>query len=861
MSNNHLHIQKQASNPNYSVYVNASAGSGKTKVLIDRMLRLLLKGNNLSNILCVTFTNAAAEEMIERLKGRAKKWCAESKGDLVRELEDLIDEPISESMLSLASSLYGTLLLEAQKIKIQTMHAFCARILNIEIDSAYTNDTNGNRIISNAEKYSLLKRAYYEAMRSEFLQKVVRLLALLFNNQILFEYTVDLINQYAKFHDYLKDIDTEERLLGQIFQLFGFEQDFDWEIFLEKRIVQLDMPALYLIAESLAEKEGRLMKAWLTSSLAEKKENLFEYANIFLTQDHKKRSRISGAKSLNERMQAQLYAHQEEVYEIIQTKKSYNAALHNFAFIRFAQEVFKNYEEFKREKGLLDYDQLLINTIKLLETSENRHWLLWKLDCEIDHILVDEAQDLNAYQWQIIKLLSEEFFAGIGAKEENRTIFIVGDQKQSIFGFQGAAPEIFVDIARYYKEKARHALKEWVEIDFNISFRSGKEILELVDNIFIKTDITAQFNTSYKNHISYRNTPAYFQAWQLNDETKNTLLDSQWMIPAESASIQRESIGSFIATRVSDWLKDQRVIFGSNKNFELDDLMIILRKRGRIYNDICNALSRNQIPFVSCGSLFLKDKVTILDLLSLLKFILNQADDFNLANLLKSALFNFKEEDIFKIAFNRGKRTIWQSISEGNRYQPTREKLLKFLELFADSSLYQFFYQVAFEYYKKNSFDTAIKTFLNAVANFEQQHQFAGELEFLHWFEAEKIQVLDSCADKNAIRITTAHSAKGLEAPIIILADAFESENLSRDNIFWLGNRLIFSSGAQYDDKFVKIIKEKAKFIQKNENLRLLYVAVTRARDEVYVIGYNKGKIGNWHELICDSSLKSDPLE
>ncbi|WHQ46448.1 MAG: UvrD-helicase domain-containing protein [Candidatus Midichloria sp.] len=860
MSNNHLHVQKQASNPNYSVYVNASAGSGKTKVLIDRILRLLLMGNNLSNILCVTFTNAAAEEMIERLKSRTKKWRTASKEDLIKELEGLIDEPISESIIDLASSLYGTLLLEAQKIKIQTMHAFCARILNIEIDNSYA---NSSRIISNAEKYILLKMAYYKAMRSDNLQKVVKLLALLFNNQVLFEYTVDLVNQYAKFHEYLKDITTEEQLLGGILQLFGFEQNFNLESFLEERLNQINIPVLYSIAEALAEKEGQLMKSWLSYSLEHKKENLFEYANIFLTQNHEKRSCISGAKSLNESMQVQLHKHEEEVYEIIQIKKSYTAALHNFAFIRFAQEVFKNYEEFKKEKGLLDYDQLLINTIKLLETSENRHWLLWKLDCKIDHILVDEAQDLNAYQWQIIKLLSEEFFAGIGAKEGNRTIFIVGDQKQSIFGFQGAAPEIFVDIAKYYKEKAQHASKGWIEIDFNISFRSGKEILELVDSIFIRTDITTQFNTSYKSHISYRSTPAYFQAWQLNDETKNNQPDLQWLVPNELAGYQKESIGNFISTQVLEWLKNRRIIFGSNKNFELADLMIILRKRGKVYSDICSSLNKNQLPFVTCRSLYLKNNIVILDLLSLLKFILNQKDDFNLASLLKSELFNFKEEDIFKVAFNREKKSIWQVICENDCYQAIQEILLKFIELFTSSSLYQFFYQVAFEYYKKNDkgFGTAIKTFLNAVSNFEQQYQFAGAFEFLHWFEVEKIQVLDSCTDKNAIKITTAHSAKGLEAPIVILADAFESENLSHNNIFWVENHLIFSSGVQYDDKFIKIIKKKAKFIQKNENLRLLYVAVTRARDEIYVIGYNKGKTGNWHKLICDSSFKFDLLE
>jgi len=464
VNNSSLYFQKQASDPNYSVYVNASAGSGKTKVLIDRILRLvILGGTNLKNILCITFTNAAAEEMLERLKNKVKTWYFLDEISLVKELKELIDHDISKEIIKLARSLYGILLAESHRMKIQTMHAFCARILNIS-----ASDASDRRIISNAEKHFLLKRAYYEAMKSEALQKIVTDLSILFNNQTLFEHTVDLINQYTKFSTYLHRIDY---LFLVILKTFNFEEDFDLDIFLDRELNLLKNDELFLIAKALLQsnkENAQLMEKWLTSDLEEKKRDLFEYADIFLTKEHNKRIKIVGIKALDESMQISLHAHQQKIYEIIQIKKSYVAVLHNFAFIRFAKEVFLNYEKFKDEDGLLDYDQLLINTIKLLKESDDRHWLLWKLDCEVDHILVDEAQDLNLSQWKIIQLLSEEFFSGYGAKDNNRTIFIVGDQKQSIFGFQGAEPNIFANIASYYRDKTHHAFKKWIEIDFNV---------------------------------------------------------------------------------------------------------------------------------------------------------------------------------------------------------------------------------------------------------------------------------------------------------------------------------------------------------------------------------------------------------
>ena len=843
--NDYFHDQHRAADHNVSAYISASAGSGKTKVLIDRILRLLLAGNKVSNILCVTFTNAAAQEMIERLKAKTKKWSVITDEALVQELSELLREEITAELLILARSLYGVLLIESHRIKIQTMHSFCARILNINIDP---NSNIANKIIGNEQKYELIRNAYYETMCAEELNNIVEKLALLFNNHILFEYVTDLIVQYAKFYEYLKTIKDEDHLKRRIYKAFGLAKEFDWEAFFVAKLRELDIQKLFSIATLVDTKEGQLMQSWLISDIESKKKNFFQYTNIFLTQEHKKRIRIVGFKELDPELKEQLLRHQQMIFEIVQIYKSYNAAMHNFAFIRFTQEVFYNYEKAKIQLGLLDYDQLLINTLELLQNSDNRHELLWQLDCEIDHILVDEAQDLNASQWQIIKLLSEEFFVGIGAKNINRTIFIVGDQKQSIFGFQGAAPEIFVNIAKYYKQKAKESLKRWLEVDLNVSFRSGREILELVDKTFINTNLMSKFGGRYQNHISYRNTNSYFEFWQLKKIKQQQNID-QWLIPVkEENSKLNKGVGQLILSKILGWLENKRVIYGGDKIFELSDLMIIFRKRGKVYQEVCNALRENGIAFVPCGAIYLIDQLIILDVLAILKFVLNQDDDLNLASLLKSDFFGLDESTIFEIAFNRGNYSIWQVIDTNIKYHNIKKKLLSYIDLFKSNSLYSFFYRIIFRNHK-SSMSNILDAFLDAVASFENLYKSPAEL--IKWLDTEKVQVLNSNTE-NAVKITTAHSSKGLESPIVILADAFESENLSYNNIFWHNGELIFSAGTQYDDILLQTVKEEYKKMQRNENMKLLYVAMTRARDEIYVIGDNKNrdKDNSWYELV-----------
>ena len=846
--NNYSHIQYRASDPNVSVYINASAGSGKTKVLVDRILRLLLVGNKLSNILCVTFTNAAAEEIIKRLKTKTKKWCVAADDILMQELSELLQEEISAELLTMARSLYGMLLAEFNNIKIQTMHAFCARILNISVDS---NHCVENKVISNAKKHELIKYVYYESMRSENLKSIVETLALLFNNHTLFEYVTNLILQYANFYTYLKTVRDEEHLKRRIFNVFSLVENFDWEIFFIEQLKKIDTEELLLISRSINTQESQVMLSWLLSDVKVKSENFFQYANIFLTQEYKKRSRITGFKDVNAKHKEQLLQHQQWVFKIMQVNKSYNAARNNFAFVRFTQEVFLGYERMKAQLGLLDYDQLLINTVELLQNSEDRHGLLWQLDCEIDHILVDEAQDLNSYQWQIIKLLSEEFFVGIGTKDIDRTIFIVGDQKQSIFGFQGAKPDTFVNIAKYYQQKAQNALKKWIEVDLNVSFRSGKEILELIDKTFISNNLTSKFAFCYQNHISYRGTTACFELWQL-EQIEQRQRSDQWFIPIKGENNQlNKGVGQLIASKILEWLEKQRLICGSNKIFELADLMIIFRKRGRIYQEVCNALIQQNIDFIPCGAIYLMDQLIVLDILAILKFVLNQDDDLNLASLLKSDFFSLDEDIIFEIAFNRGSYTLWQVLDADIKYQYIKEKLLNYIELFQKNSLYSFFYQIILQNYSGN-ISSILETFLNAVINFENLYK--STTEFIEWLETEKVQVLYN-SNKNVVKITTIHSAKGLESSIVILADAFESENLPYNSIFWHNGELVFSFGTQYDDDLLQMVKEKYRDVQQNENLRLLYVAMTRARDEIYIIGENKGKSGNWYELVRQSQI------
>jgi ATP-dependent helicase/nuclease subunit A len=843
-----------ASDPKVSVYVNASAGSGKTKVLVDRILRLLLAGVEFDNILCITFTNAAADEILIRVKEKIKSWYLSDKDFLVNEIKGIAYN-FTQTQLELARTLYIKLL-KAENFRIQTIHSFCLSTLR------RNSNFKIREIINDSVRQKLLEESFIRAINTNDLSASLENLMDFFNLSKLFDYVVKINNYYINF--YLNQRYKSSNLSNKIFRDFGFDASFDLNSFILNKISNFDHNKLFEIAtafELIKENDGRVMKNWLGLDLGSRKANFAEYAKVFLTNEYKPRSRINGLKQLSIEMQDALKLHQNEIHDLFHIIRSHDTALRNFHLMNFCLRVFEFYELLKTQRNFWDYDQLLIEVIKLLEDSEDKNYTMWKLDCAIDHILIDEAQDLSPPQWKIIKLISEEFFAGDGSKSIDRTIFIVGDKKQSIFGFQGADPDMFEEMESYYRNKSINALKAWATVNLDTSFRSGVQILELVD------DVLSDGVVSYQMHKSFRKTPAFVEIWNIDSsypEKGNLSNEREGDDELESDNeIKYRNLGYLIANKIKKWLEINKVITGSGKNFTLGDLMILFRKRGKAYKVVRDAILKAGITINDNMAIAIEGDQLVQDFLMLYKFSLNQSDDCNMINLLRSGFIGWREEDILNLALPRKKNSIWDMICINREYQTTKEMLFEIIKL-SSASVFSFFFKVISNRYHKSVQDYIfcnevldikfqnIKILLEAASKFDSAYSFLGKEQFIDWLR-ENDYCYDPQFGNNSVKLTTVHSAKGLESSIVILADGFESEETGNDQVFCIKDDIFCSFGMQYDDRKINELKDDYKKRKQKESARLLYVAMTRSRDELYIVDHGEvRKSNNWSKMISE---------
>ena len=537
-------------------------------------------------------------------------------------------------------------------------------------------------------------------------------------------------------------------------------------------------------------------------------------------------------------------------------KRSISAEL-NIAAVNLADLCSQHYIKHKADNRLLTFNDLIPKTLNLMRNSAKAPGLLYDLDYGIDHILVDEAQDNNPHQWQLIDLLSEEFFAGITARTVNRTVFIVGDIKQSIFSFQGANPELFQKAVANLEYKALNAFKEFHKLSMQLSFRSIKQVLDLVNTI-------CKFNPMYPNfdaidHQAFREGTGIVQLWPLFQTDKDDK-QSQWRLPKPTNDNKEgyEKTAAYICDTIVSWINDKRQLASRKRPIFPSDIIILVRKRGPIVNAIRRNLAQKRISVVESYKTNLKDNLIIQDILSLIAFIVDQEDDFNLACLLKSPFIEADEDQLFKVCYQRP-YSLWQQIKISNSiYYPALDNIL---ELSKQCTLLQLILDVIYHQDKLANFlnrfgdeaNQIISSLIEIIHDYENKNGQAGYAEFIGWFNSIDIEVqLNRSSSTNAVQIMTVHSAKGLQAPIVILADAASTEYKPIKRIFSHQDLPIISLSAQYDDELINLLKKEDQLKEAHENNRLLYVALTRAEDELYITGINTGRLkGSWYDIVA----------
>ena len=537
--------------------------------------------------------------------------------------------------------------------------------------------------------------------------------------------------------------------------------------------------------------------------------------------------------------------------------------------------------EEKRQRGLYDFDDLIARTSQLLSKAESAQWVLNKLDAGLSHILVDEAQDTSPAQWQIIKSLAEEFFAGAGRpRPETRTIFAVGDVKQSIFSFQGADTSAFTDAQKFFHDKARES---FADVGLAISYRSTPEILRVVDKVFAPGS-AARLGYGVNEKIERDHTAerksvqGVFELWPLIAPLKDEPED-HWQAPVDRAgeASPHLKVARLIAAQVKSWI-GHREIVAAKKIVEPKDILILVQRRGGVlFQALIAELRKRDVPVAGADRLKLQESLIIQDLLALGQVLRLPMDDHALACVLKSPLVPkpLDEDQLRELAHGRAGKSLWQRLNDDASQAENARHLSSFAMLAKQTGPFDFFSQVAqisaraIRERLGSEAEDAVAEFLNLAMDHELTEDVSIASFLDDFARAETIVKREMEQASGEVRIMTVHGAKGLEAPIVILADAahFKAEKTENgivplpESVGDLKGFPMFVPNTIVKPEIINQWKQAKADRALAERYRLLYVAMTRARDELYVfgsIGMRGDKNKNWHATIAEAFAAPD---
>lgn len=879
--------QARAADPNNSVWVSANAGSGKTFVLADRVVRLLLEGTMPGRILCLTFTKAAAAEMENRVFAQLAGWATADDETLQAELHAIGYPGADATRLAFARTLFARALETPGGLKILTIHAFCERLLHQFPFEA--NVPAHFEVIDDGEKAEMLKDAQYEVIRNTIADpdsRVARALSDL-TGELADSSFDDILKQLTGVGDQLEDwiaaaggLDQALHILRSHFEVGGEQssESLRAEIMDSPILPRSEWPEIIPILDQGNDTSKKIAGALSGAAEATVPEDaLVVYKQGFLTGTDapKKRWPTKAISDHYPELAEKLLNEQSRVHELVWKIAALEFFRSNEALFTFGANMLERYRVRKIASGKLEFSDLIERSVNLLKRSGAASWVLYKLDGGIDHILVDEAQDTSPQQWEIVQLLAQEALAGEGVQGRQRTIFAVGDEKQSIFSFQGAEPDRFEDMRRYFERKVAAIERSFDTVPLNLSFRSVPAILEAVDKVF-ENPAAAKGLTSKDEpitHLSHRkNKPGLVELWDpVHAETKDA--ETAWRAPldavdAGSAPVQ---LATKIAETIAHWLQSGEKIAATGRAITAGDILVLVRRRTHIVTPLIKALREREIAVAGADRLTLQDHLAVKDLLVAADFVLLPDDDLALATLLRSPLIGLNEDDLFDLAYQRN-GSLWRALRDNEARHPEPVHLLQDWLAKADFvTPYAFFAEILGAGGGREKLvrrlgpeaEDSLNEFLNLAIEFESRNTPSLQ-GFVHWMRAQSRDIKREMEEGNdEVRIMTVHGAKGLEAPIVFLPDtcAIPEKNkvapilpLQTDTGGNTPNGLIWvKGGADALPEQARVIKDAAYEKLMEEHNRLLYVAMTRASDRLYVCGHRgKNNIPDdcWYRLI-----------
>lgn len=895
-----MNASLQACMPGTNATVSASAGSGKTWLLVSRIVRLLLENAAPESILAITFTRKAATEMSERLMERLYSFATADEGQLTTLLTAIgLDEDPQDH--DRARALYEQLLSKHRGVTITTFHAFAQQILRrfpLEADIAANFELSETTELLQQESWEAMMEAVTRSPDSEAAQALESLMLAcngLYNTRLaLFSFLAHRSDWWAisqPGHDPVTEVSCE---LARYLDIDPAQPPAAAD-FIQQHRVQLEQFSALLKTHPT---KTNLSAAEQLDQALEGSQTLPAIRSVFLTTASEPRvrkpSKVQAQKMGAREEQAFLDLHQElsseiiAYYDIIARHNSYHM---NRNWYIAGNVLLGHYQRIKTNRRILDFADLEWKAYTLLNHADNAHWIQYKLDQRINHLLVDEFQDTNPTQWRLLKPLLEELASG--KDDRQRSCFIVGDSKQSIYGFRRADPALF--------DEASHWLATLLQaktVPLEISWRSSPAIIDFINTLFLSGALQARIK-NYSQHDTHRKElwghveilPLFKEPDEvLHDdlmqpgELRNPLLQPR----AEVEGIRYKNEATEIARRIRDLL-DSGVCVGDGDNkrvLRYNDVMILLRTRteARHYEA---ALRELGIPYFAADRGTLLDRIEIADMMALLDVLVTPHNNLALARVLRSPVFSFGNELLVQIAeYSQKHKCEWmhavhelaiQSPSQtgfkaasnmlGNWHAhcgklPVHDLLDK---IYSEANILERFCAAA-PGHMHNSIRANLIRFIELAleidsGRYPSMGQFRAHLHAMSQYAPDKMDEAPASGDNNRVHVMTIHSSKGLEAAVVFLADsarAANNKNAYRTLVSWPSQAdnpehiVLLPSRAERDAR-LQALQEKQAQRDEHEQINLLYVAMTRAKQMLVITGCQpaKGEELGWYGQLC----------
>lgn len=863
--------QVDAANPASSTWLSANAGSGKTRVLTDRVARLLLQGVAPQNILCLTYTKAAATEMQNRLFKTLGNWAMRDDASLRADLSDLgLDRDITATDLRDARTLFARAIETPGGLKIQTIHSFCASVLRrFPLEAAVS------------PQFREMEDRAAELLRADVVDQLIEGKDANVVHDLLAHFTGDdlakLTAEVTRKQDSLSTPLTAEK----INQTLGLSPDAQRDDALRIAFQGDEADIAKDLSEAFADQSATYKKlAAALVSLDYKNPDwaaLEALFNLFLYAGTCNSKSVNFPQSNHTKAVEAMAPLADVVHEWMDRVAAARAHLwamdaveKTMAIYAFATKFIPAYAARKQVMGALDFDDLIRKTKGLLTDRSVAEWVLFRLDGGTDHILVDEAQDTNPDQWDVIRLLAEEFLSGEGARaDRERTLFVVGDKKQSIYSFQGADPEAFDRMQQHFG--AAHAA---VEKPFNVtsldhSFRSSQAILSVVDETFVRERAAGMDDRL--SHIAFKeNMPGRVDLWPVIEPSKTE--DKRiWYDPVDEPSDTDHTV--LMANRVADQIKHMianetiPVEIGNSGDYQRrkiseGDVLILVQRRSELFAEIIRACKNAGLQIAGADRLRVGAELAVKDLAALLSFLSLPEDDLSLASTLRSPLFGWTEQELFTLSHHRPEKGyLWTALRNADHPETLGilHDLLKQADFLRPFDLIE---RILTRHDGRRKLlsrlgqeaEDGIDALLSQALSYES-NGVPSLTGFLTWMETDDLEVkrqMDSQGDR--IRVMTVHGSKGLEAPIVILPDTAKRDIRVNDELFAADDALVWKTPKAQSSPAVLALYDAFVAKQARERLRLLYVAMTRA--EKWLIVGAAGDVGegdaSWYNIVAD---------